>query len=79
MVLCKYKGLLYFDFFLFEYNCCIEYDGEQHFISNYWFGGDEAFESNKIRDNIKTTFCEKNDIFLLRISYKENIEKNCNG
>jgi len=24
---------------------------------------------------LKTTFCEKNGIFLLRISYKENIEE----
>ena len=25
---------LFFDFYLPDYNCCIEYDGEQHFIAN---------------------------------------------
>lgn len=39
------------------------------------FRGIEEFEKLKIKDNIKTTFCEKNGIFLLRISYKENIEE----
>lgn len=49
--------------------------GGQHFKPNNWFGGLKEFKKLKIRDNIKTTFCEKNGIFLLRISYKENIEE----
>ena len=49
--------------------------GGQHFKPNKWFGGLKEFKKLKIRDNIKTTFCEKNGIFLLRISYKENIEE----
>lgn len=24
---CKHRGLLYFDFYLSDFNCCVEYDG----------------------------------------------------
>lgn len=69
------KSILYFDFYLPDFNFCIEYDGIQHFIVNKWFGGIKGFDELKIRDDIKTTFCKENDINLLRISYKENIEE----
>jgi very-short-patch-repair endonuclease len=72
---CKYRKFLKFDFFLSDYNICVEYDGEQHFTPINYFGGQNRFETTKITDNIKTTFCEKNGIFLLRINYKENIEE----
>lgn len=29
---CRYKNTLPFDFYLPDYNICIEYDGEQHFV-----------------------------------------------
>jgi very-short-patch-repair endonuclease len=72
---CIFQKYLKFDFFLFDYNICIEYDGEQHFTPIDHFGGKDRFEITKITDQIKTTFCEKNGIFLLRINYKENIEE----
>ena len=53
---------------------CIEYDGEQHFMPIKWFGGDEGLENIKIRDGIKNKFCQDNNIKLLRISYKEDVE-----
>lgn len=31
--------------------------------------------NTKIEDEIKTNFCIKNDIKLIRINYKENIEE----
>lgn len=72
---CKYKKPLPFDFYIPYYNICIEYDGIQHYKSIEWFGGEESLSSNKVRDQIKTNFCIENDIKLIRISYKENIEE----
>jgi very-short-patch-repair endonuclease len=72
---CKDKKLLQFDFFLPDRNLFIEYDGIQHFKSSKWFGGDDGFENTRRRDEIKTNFCLKNDIKLIRINYKDNIEE----
>lgn len=33
-----------FDFYISEYNICIEYDGQQHFKSIKYFGGVEGFK-----------------------------------
>ena len=70
---CIFKKKLKFDFYLPEYNLCIEYDGKQHFKSINYFGGDENFKIRQLRDNIKNEFCKNNDIGLLRIRYDENI------
>jgi Zn finger protein HypA/HybF involved in hydrogenase expression len=72
---CKHKALLYFDFYLPTHNMCIEYDGLQHFEPIDFFGGKKAFEEYKIKDQIKTTFCQENNIKLLRINYSNNIEE----
>jgi len=71
---CKYKLPLPFDFYLPDRNICVEYDGEQHFRAAKLFGGEKAFESCKIKDQIKTDYCLKNNIPLIRIRYDENIE-----
>ena len=74
---CKFKNTLPFDFFLPSYNCCIEYDGEQHYKIIEHFGGLDRFIDTKIRDAIKNDYCKKNNIRLIRIPYWEfeNIEK----
>lgn len=41
---CKNKKQLPFDFYLPEYNICIEYDGEQHFRPVDFFGGQDEFQ-----------------------------------
>lgn len=67
---------LKFDFYLPNYNCCIEYDGIQHFQSVEYFGGKEGLQNNLYRDSIKNKFCRNNNIKLIRIPYtEENIEK----
>jgi hypothetical protein len=68
---CENRTLLPFDFYLPKYNMLIEFDGIQHFQAFDFFGGEEALESLKLRDEIKTNFCKENNINLLRISYKE--------
>ena len=60
---------LLFDFYLIDLNICIEYDGEQHFTINEFFGGEKNFNIRVINDNIKTEFCNKNKIKLIRIPY----------
>lgn len=66
-----------FDFYLPKYNCCIEYDGRQHFEIIERFGGLDGFINTKFRDTYKNWYCEKNNIKMIRISYKdyENIEE----
>ena len=68
---CKYIGRLKFDFYLPNYNICIEFDGLQHFKAVDKFGGNEEFEKIKSRDKAKNEWCEKNEIKLIRISYSD--------
>jgi len=70
---CKYKKPLPFDFYLPDYNTCIEYDGDQHFKPMDIWGGVNEFKKRQLRDNIKNDFCIKNNINLIRIKYDENI------
>lgn len=62
---CFYKRKLLFDFYLSELNICIEYDGEFHYIDL----GFNNLEEQKIKDDIKSDFCENYSIKLLRIPY----------
>lgn len=67
---------LQFDFYLPDYNMCIEYDGIQHFkVIEYW-GGQIGYEERKKSDLTKTKYCKQNNIELIRINYLqiENIE-----
>lgn len=72
---CKNKRELPFDFYLPDYNVCIEYDGEQHFKLNDYWGGAKQFKKIKIHDQIKNNFCHENDIKLLRIRYDEDVNE----
>lgn len=56
-----------FDFYLPDYNCCIEYDGEQHYKG--WKREEESLLIIQDRDKRKNKFCKENDIKLLRIPY----------
>lgn len=67
---CKNKRVLPFDFYLPDFNLCIEYDGIQHYESIEIFGGDDKLKYQKLLDNIKNEWCINNNIDLLRISYK---------
>jgi len=71
---CRDKYTLPFDFYLSEYNLCIEYDGIQHYKPIKYFGGDKKFKLIKNHDKIKTKFCKEKFIDLERINYDEKIE-----
>ena len=71
---CKDKRCLPFDFYLPDYNLCIEFDGEQHYNPKF---GKENFKKTREHDKIKNNYCKSNNIKLLRIPYWEgnNMEK----
>ena len=68
---CKDIQTLVFDFYLPDYNLCVEYDGKQHFEPIEYFGGLNTFKYIQAHDKIKTDFCKKNNITLNRISYND--------
>lgn len=70
---CKYKNKLPFDFYLPDYNICIEYDGLQHYESIEYFGGEKNYKLRIEKDKIKTKYCQDNNIILERIIYSDNI------
>lgn len=70
---CKNTRSLPFDFFLPKQKICIEYDRKFHY-KELELGND--LQKQLINDNIKTEYCKKNKIKLIRIPYWEfdNIE-----
>lgn len=72
---CKHKKQLPFDFYLPEHNTCIEYHGRHHYEPVPAFGGDQEFESIKIRDEIKEKYCYINNINLIAIKYNDSKSK----
>jgi hypothetical protein len=76
----KNKGLSRFDFYLPEYNLCIEYDGDQHIDGKYVWSSrnaDDILDDIHERDLIKNDYCTNKGIKLLRIYLwdYDNIEK----
>lgn len=74
---CIDKGKLPYDFYLKEYNMCIEYQGEQHYFPVDFAGKGEQWSKNsfleiKRRDGIKKDYCKNNNIILLCIPYWED-------
>lgn len=74
---CRDKKPLPFDFYLPDYDVCIEYQGEQHYKSIEYFGGDDGFRIRQMHDKIKRNYCKDNNIYLIEIPYWEydNIEQ----
>jgi len=63
-----------FDFYLTEYNICLEFHGIQHFKPRTKFGGEKEFKKTQLRDSIKLNYCKTKNILLIVITYKDNIE-----
>lgn len=69
----KTNKLLFFDFYLLEYNLLIEVDGEQHFSYKHQHGKTDVekmknFITTIKNDNTKNLFCSLNNIKLIRIN-----------
>ena len=76
---CRDINRLPFDFYIPQYNLCIEYDGRGHYEPIDWANRGEEWAKEQLawvqkHDEIKSVFCLENDIRLLRIPYWENIE-----
>ena len=69
----KQNTLLRFDFYLPDYNCCIEIDGRQHFEPVSRFGGEKSFKILQENDKIKNQYCKNHSIYLIRIPYRNKI------
>jgi len=71
---CRDIRPLPFDFYLPSQNMCIEFDGEQHFMDKGKFGNTLSYI--QAHDQIKTNYCHKHKIELIRFPYWEynNIE-----
>jgi hypothetical protein len=57
---------------------CIEYDGRQHYKSIKLYGGEEGLKKRKHNDFLKTFYCLKNNIKLIRIKYDQDILEELN-
>ena len=68
---CKDINPLPFDFYLPDYNCCIEYQGKQHFKPVEKWGGIKNLETYQKHDQIKKDYCNKENITLIEILYNE--------
>ena len=75
---------LYLDFYLPDYHCGVECDGEQHSLINAsGYYTDKKLAEIKNRDKIKQQWCDNNGITLYRIKYPngsslEEMEKRIN-
>lgn len=79
---CKNQRPLPFDFYLPDYNICIEYDGIGHYQPTRWNGCNNdkcnmVYQNTINNDNIKNEYCNNEHIKLIRIPYWEfdNIEE----
>lgn len=72
---CKDKQLLPFDFYLPDYNLCIEFQGRQHYFMWRNEINQDRLEKQRQHDQIKKDYCKKNNIRLLEIKYNENINQ----
>ena len=85
---CKNKRVLHFDFYLPDYNICIEFQGRQHYKEGFDFyisynkgnidKAQKAFENAQKRDQIKREYCKSHSIELIEIRYDEDINLRLN-
>ena len=78
---CKDKYPLSFDFYLPDYNICIEFQGAQHYNPNFYLymyknktNALKYFELQQKHDEIKKNYCIQNNIPLIEIKYTDDIE-----
>ncbi len=64
---------LSYDVYISSMKIAVEYQGKQHFEPVEYFGGQEAFERQKIRDTEKAEISKENGIKLIYINYWEEI------
>ena len=66
---CRNIFPLRFDFYLYDYNTVIEFDGEQHNKPVDFFGGEEGLARRVVNDKIKNDYCSQNNINMIRLPH----------
>lgn len=69
------KMQLSYDFIIYKNNepfCLIECQGQQHYHSVEYFGGEESFKKQQIHDKLKRDYAEMLEIPLIEIEYTLN-------
>lgn len=67
-----------FDFYLKQFDCIIEYQGQQHYQPVEYFGGKIGFVERAKKDYEKVKWCKDNNIHLIEIPYhhsKKQVEE----
>lgn len=64
----KFLGKQHLDIFIPELKIAVEFQGEQHFKSIDYFGGEEAFIRNRERDIRKYKICKENNIEIIYVT-----------
>ena len=59
-----------------KYDILIECQGKQHYQPIEYFGGEEHFEEQRKRDDLKFKLSEENGIVLIYVNYWEDITTN---
>ena len=63
------------DVFITDLNLACEYQGEQHYKSIEYFGGEEALQKNHERDEIKKKKCKENGVKLIYFYHWEELNE----
>lgn len=66
---CRNIRPLPFDFYLPDFNICIEFDGRQHYFQRKGWSDLETVQNN---DKIKNAYCTSNNIPLIRVPFWES-------
>lgn len=69
----SFGGQMSYDVYISKFKIAVEYQGQQHFEPVDFFGGEEAFEKVKLRDEEKRKLSEENGIKLVYFNYWEDI------
>jgi hypothetical protein len=64
----KWLGRQHLDIYIEDADVAIEYQGEQHFSAQAYFGGEEGFKATQRRDKRKQQACKANGIALIYVT-----------
>lgn len=74
----EWLGLQHLDFYLPDYNIAIECQGNQHYESRDFFGGETEFSKVLERDTRKAKLCKENGVKLLYFTHYSKIKEENN-
>ena len=69
----SFLGHMSYDVYIIDKNVAIEYQGKQHFEPVEFFGGQEHFEKQVVRDKLKKKLSKEKGVKLVYINYDEII------